>query len=202
MFFSRWLMMLFALLELIFGILLIVEITTARNHLVGKVATSANPFTNVLTDKTEDLKDALLNAVDWSLAAAYIAVISLITVSLYYSVGKRLEWFNSQNAEDTHVDSILNEIVKLIVIVIGAVGIVFAVVSACVMAASSNALQTLVFTSTDSKKPTIQSFYTSSDYAIGVVILKLLEAVLGHAWAIGLSNAHRDSINKYRPAHY
>lgn len=192
---DRMVMVLFAIVEFVLGIMLVWDIGQIHSHVTNEVVAGANMFTNALDNKSQDLRDVVLTMVGWSLGMAILSLISVIAVSLYYTVGKKLN-YHSEQMSSMQPDGMLRMIVKLLIIALGALGVVGVVASLSILSGTSVGVYTMTFTAVDKKKAVLELFVRGVVYGVVILIFKLLEALLGHAWAIGLSKKHVETVKK------
>lgn len=209
--FDRMVMWLFALVDLLSLILAIVYGALAlneRNH-------ATNPAT---CPSGVDTKAQFLMAVGWAVGLTSFALVSLLAVSAYYTLGRLLMWTGTQSDMVRHAQTMATKknahmevalaptrgddggcriLLKMINIAVGALGIV--AITAAVILFGGGAFITDYLTWSSSSTQTKVSDYL--DMAMGWaslgLVLKLLEALLGHLWAINLSN-HRDRLQTMR----
>lgn len=187
-------MILFAIGELILGILLVWQIAQIHTEVTNEVVVGANMFKNALDNKSQDLRDVVITMVRWSMGMAILSLMSVIVVSLYYTLGKALNYYVDQ-MPSMQPDGMLRMFVKLLVIALGALGIVGIVASLSILSGTSVGVYTMSFTTFAKKKKVLELFTLSTAYGVVILIVKLLEALLGHAWAIGLSKKHVETLN-------
>ena len=186
-------MMLFALVEFVLGIMLVWDIGQIHRHVTNDVVAEVNKFTNALDNTQSDMRDVVLTMVGWSMGMAILSVISVIVVSLYYTLGKALNYYVDAMPA-MQPDGMLRMIVKLLIIALGALGIVGVVASLSILSGTSTGVNMMKFASPDKKKAALELFMRATVYGVVILIFKLLEALLGHAWAIGLSKKHVETL--------
>jgi len=190
---DRMVMMLFALVEFVLGIMLVWDIGQIHRHVTNDVVAEVNKFTNALDNTQSDMRDVVLTMVGWSMGMAILSVISVIVVSLYYTLGKALNYYVDAMPA-MQPDGMLRMIVKLLIIALGALGIVGVVASLSILSGTSTGVNMMKFASPDKKKAALELFMRATVYGVVILIFKLLEALLGHAWAIGLSKKHVETL--------
>ena len=190
---DRMVMMLFALVEFVLGIMLVWDIGQIHRHVTNDVVAEVNKFTNALDNTQSDMRDVVLTMVGWSMGMAILSVISVIVVSLYYTLGKALNYYVDAMPA-MQPDGMLRMIVKLLIIALGALGIVGVVASLSILSGTSTGMNMMKFASPDKKKAALELFMRATVYGVVILIFKLLEALLGHAWAIGLSKKHVETL--------
>ena len=190
---DRMVMMLFALVEFVLGIMLVWDIGQIHRHVTNDVVAEVNNFTNALDNTQSDMRDVVLTMVGWSMGMAILSVISVIVVSLYYTLGKALNYYVDAMPA-MQPDGMLRMIVKLLIIALGALGIVGVVASLSILSGTSTGVNMMKFASPDKKKAALELFMRATVYGVVILIFKLLEALLGHAWAIGLSKKHVETL--------
>lgn len=186
---DRLLMIGFAVAELVLGIILLSNVGQISRHITNEVTPNINSYTNLLNDKKEDLRDSVQVMVSWSMGMAILSLVSVVVVSLYYTLGKSLNYY-MENMSTMKPDSVVYKVVKMIIIALGALGIVGIVASMSMLSGTSVAVYNMQFKLDKDKKATLELFMSSVVIGLVILILKLLEALLGHAWAIGLANKH------------
>ena len=72
-------MMLFALVEFVLGIMLVWDIGQIHRHVTNDVVAEVNKFTNALDNTQSDMRDVVLTMVGWSMGMAILSVISVIS---------------------------------------------------------------------------------------------------------------------------
>lgn len=186
-------MILFAVVEFVLGILLIWDVSQIHSHVTNEVVAGANTFTNALDNKSQDLRDVVLTMVGWGMGMSILSLLSVVVVSLYYTLGKALNYYMDHMAS-MQPDSILRKIFKMLIIALGALGIVGVVAAMGILSGTSVAVYNMTFTAVAKKKVVLELFVRAVVYGLVVLIFKLLEALLGHAWAIGLVNKHVETM--------
>lgn len=184
---DRMVMMLFALVEFVLGIVLITAIGQLNGHITNEVMEGANTFTNPVNNKSQDLRDVVRTMLGWSIGMAVWSLVSVVVVSLYYTLGKALNYYRD-HVTSMKPDSLVRKLIKMLIIAVGALGIVGVVAAMGILSGTSVAMYTMTCSSDAKKKEILELFGASVLYGLVVLIFKLLEALLGHAWAIGLSN--------------
>ena len=190
---DRMVMILFAVVEFVLGILLIWDVSQIHSHVTNEVVAGANTFTNALDNKSQDLRDVVLTMVGWGMGMSILSLLSVVVVSLYYTLGKALNYYMDHMAS-MQPDSILRKIFKMLIIALGALGIVGVVAAMGILSGTSVAVYNMTFTAVAKKKVVLELFVRAVVYGLVVLIFKLLEALLGHAWAIGLVNKHVETM--------
>jgi len=187
-------MIFFALVEFVLGIVLITAIGQLNGHITNEVMEGANTFTNPVNNKSQDLRDVVRTMLGWGMGMAVLSLISVVVVSLYYTLGKALNYY-TDHVKSMKPDSLVRKLIKMIIIAVGALGIVGVAAAMGILSGTSVAVYTMNCSSEAKKKEVLELFGASVLYGLVVLILKLLEALLGHAWAIGLSNKHVEMVS-------
>lgn len=202
---TRPLMWIFAIVEVVVSIWALVRGGHA-SQLVSDHAPSG------LSCITTDVKMRVGTLIGSGIACASFALISLLAVSAYYSLGGLLMWMGKRmdamkigNLSSLDMtlsptkgdESMLRIALKVLNVAVGALGIVTAALAACFFSSAAWDIDYLYWTANDYQAGARLALHDAAGLSITALIMKLLEALLGHLWAIALSNG-RDKMTCMR----
>lgn len=185
---GRWVMLFFALIEAVASIIAIVESASASHQVGANAQGMAAHKTVPATDHTYKCKDRMLAVASWCIALNTVAFISLLGVSSYYTLGKRLQFFGRMQLWPI---TTIHWWLKLAVIVIGATGVVASSMATAVAAVGVWLNDEVAYDKPVDRLATGDALKASAALSGITLALKLAEAVLGHAWAISMDNCYR-----------
>ena len=171
-----------------------------------------------LTTSGVDVKVRYEMAIGWAIGLTCFSLGALLAVSAYYTVGRVLMWTGSrsdmvqhahtmQTTKQMHMevplattegnDGRCRILGKMINIAIGALGLVTITAASVFFGAAAWLADCMVFTTTAEKTIAKDNLNMASSAAVLALVFKLLQALLGHLWAVLLSN-HRDKFQTMR----
>ena len=204
-------MILLALIELVVLIIAIERGVAAsqstQDH--GLAAPFASPSTH---GDVSTSKERLTSLIHTGIALAAFSLFALFAITAYYSLGGLLMWLSGQLdvvdadhtahkqmklAPTTGVISSSGFLMKILNIAVGALGLVAVSVAAAAFSGAVMMADTLTWTSVAEKESLTMAAGSAGALSAVSLVLKLCEALLGHVWAINLSNK-RDHATRLR----
>lgn len=201
---DRWVMITFAVLELIALIWGIVEIAVAMGRVRSYAddahvsvthadhgPSSRDPIKHPVTFHVNP-RERLLVMTGWGIALVSIALVSLLAVSAYYTLGKMLQHRHLVPAH--HMargwSGGCGVALKLLNITIGALGIVTISAAVALTACAGWYSDHVPWKNAAERKSASDELMAATALSLVALVLKLAEALLGHYWAIDLTK-HR-----------
>lgn len=188
---DRWAMMAFATVEFVAGVVSIIASATALG-ISGEYGVSGASTLPGFTNKFDPLQD-LRTKTGWGLALNCLSLLSLLGITAYYTVGRKVQHYHQLR----HFPLIGNAfLLKVFVIVLGAVGIVVAAASSTLLFCAGSYNNLVPYTTPTAREDAHAALTTAAAFQLTCLVLKLIEAVLGHVWALTLHNYHTQALNK------
>ena len=205
-------MMLLALVESVVLVLVFVQIHNVLSISEESTSKCLSCKTNNAENETDDTKSRLLSMFHLTYVSNAFSMFALLAVGLYYGIGKKLVTMtNSMDRQafgrNSHRsaqkislattkshDSIGSILCKLVVVTIGAIGIVAATVTPLVLRGAGMYIDHVVWVSQEKRTEALYALNVAMVASLVVLICKLTEALIGHAWAVLLSNKRDDCI--------
>ena len=196
--FDRIIMLVFALIELIALSVMLSEGGSAMKNIEDH-ATSA-PVAGDAADPEERLRRLVGN----SIGCGVFALIALLAITTYYTTSGLLLWLGRRVdvvradpsahrqmrlAPTSGVRGMFRIALKLINITVGVLGIVAITISASLFGVAAWQVDEVTWGDVMHSKETVDSLHTAMSMAVLALVMKILEAFLGHVWAINLSDA-------------
>ena len=129
----------------------------------------------------------------WGLTLNCISLLSLLGITAYYTVGRKVQHYEQVR----HFPLVGNAfLLKVLVIVLGAVGIVVAAASSTLLFCAGSYNNLVPYRTPTAREDAHTALTTAAAFQLTCLVLKLLEAVLGHVWALTLHNYHTQALNK------
>lgn len=185
---GRWIMIFFALMEAVAVLIAIIESASASHQIGANAHAMVGHKTVPATDHTYTCKTRMLAVASWCIVFNVIALVSLLGVSSYYSLGKRLQYYGRMQVWPIKASRYW---LKLSVIVLGAVGIVASSMGVATAAVGVWLNDEVNYPNALDRLAAGDALKAAAALSGLTLALKLAEAVLGHAWAISLDNCHR-----------
>lgn len=201
---DRWVMIAFAVLEFIALVWCIVESAIVMGRVNAHVEdavvsvihadhgpSSRDPVRHPVTLHIHP-RDRMRTIIGWSIGLVVVALVALLAVTAYYTLGKMLQHRSLVPAH--HMargwSGGCSVALKLLNITIGALGIV--TVSAAIATLSLAAWYSdhVAWKNAAERKSAYDELSAASALSLIALVLKLAEALLGHYWAIDLTK-HR-----------
>lgn len=205
---DRAVMWVFAIVELVVLIAALVQVAECIDRVNHKTVKSSKAQLESDTDTKQRLHDLLVGSVG---LLAY-SLVALVAVSAYYTVGGMLKWLGHRAdsvkanvgspmamamAPSRGDDGTVRILAKMLNIAVGAVGIVTVSWAAGLLQGAWYLPDYIQWEHADDKDDTQNLIVMAFWWTIVALVMKLLEALLGHLWAINLSN-HRDKMTHLR----
>lgn len=188
---DRWAMIVLAAVEFIAGVVSIVEGVSGLG-ISGEHGTAGSSTLPGFTNQFDPLQD-LRTKIGWGVALNCISLLSLMGITAYYTVGRKVQHYNHLR----HFPLLGSAFaLKVAVIVLGAVGIVAATAGSTVLFCAGSYNNLVPYKTPKAREDVHAALSMAAAFQLVCLVLKLLEAVLGHVWALTLHNYHMQAINK------
>jgi hypothetical protein len=199
---DRYAMLLFALIELIV-LIFALERGNAAVYNIEHNGTAIAYVTMPLGETVLDTKQRLVTQLHMGIAGAGFSLFALLAITAYYTVGGLLLWITRRmevvNADHTAhrqmslaptqgKNSTCYFLLKVLNIAVGALGLVAITLAAAFFGGAVWSVDYLTWAAQADRDAASDAANTASVLSIISLVLKLLEALLGHWWAITLSN--------------
>lgn len=188
---DRWAMVAFAAVEFIAGVVSIVEAASGLG-ISGEHGTAGSSTLPGFTNQFDPLQD-LRTKIGWGVALNSVSLLSLMGITAYYTVGRKVQHYHHLR----HFPLLGSAFVlKVAVIVLGAVGVVAATAGSTVLFCAGSYNNLVPYKTAKAREDVHGALSMAAAFQLVCLVLKLLEAVLGHVWALTLHNYHMQSLNK------
>lgn len=188
---DRWVMIAFAVVEFIAGVVSIIEAASGLG-ISGDHGTSGSSTLPGFTNQFDPLQD-LRTKIGWGVALNCISLISLLGITAYYAVGRKVQHYRYLQHFPVLGSAFA---LKVVVIVLGAVGVVSATAGSTVLFCAGSYNNLVPYKTPKAREDVHGALSMAAAFQLVCLVLKLLEAVLGHVWALTLHNYHMEAINK------
>ena len=172
-----WFMIAFAVLEFLAGVVSIVEASVALS-IAGKHGISDSVTYSLVSLQTQ---------ITWGLVMSVISLLSLFGVTAYYTLGHKVQHYHKLTHSTVYGFAF---VFKVVVIVVGAVGVVASTTGASVLFSAIAYNKLVPYSTLKAREDSSASLTSAAALQLTCLLLKLLEAVLGHVFALMLTNCH------------
>ena len=170
---------------------------TADTHAINIPLNMTTPLGSILT--AVDSKERILMLIGGSVGLSVVSLISLVTIATYFGVLRDLR--RDGGTPIKRSGTCLATTMRMFVIIVSVIGFVAVCIAISMTGSASMIKDYLAWGSDAAKNEEDLARSLRSGWALNIVVLvlKLAETMLGHAWAITLKRSHENKLATMPP---